>query len=594
MLKVYRSGSFWIVEFGPTNIVSYSLAGTYHIAAVANGYLHMYVMVQQNGIVFPRQIFGPKHYSDILDENGVPAGANLADVITYLTAQMGPQVGTLYIYTASNYTDLVATAPAPNLYDLAYVRNAQGTQWLPGTIGGTYYPNGTYLWNGSAWVSDRNAVATSFSELYAADTALQLQINSKADLADPRFPTTQEKAALVGTNGSPSAANHYLTDTDPRNTNARTPTAHTHAISEVIGLTAALAAKSDVGHTHIPSQVGLGNVPNVDATNPANIVQTPTYRFVSDVEHSTWNGKQNAIGYTPENVANLGITYAPVVAGKIPSTYIPGSYDDVLEGTWISTTVFNDPLGAPYVPAKGILYSDTTTNKIYRWGGSVYVELSPSPGSTDAVPEGVVNLYFTSARVLATILTGLSLVSSVAITAADTILTALGKLQAQITAHVPFLPTANQKAAMVSPNPATVSNYFITLADLVAALAQSGAAATRPVVSNTTGAGWTVSATKYSRVDYNLQIVVSISLSGGQVGDMYLEIAPAGTLPGGVWSPAANYGMAKSGSLVIGLALTDTVRNTLGALVPPNYLVRIRFVGTGTGSYISGRETFLG
>lgn len=40
------------------------------------------------------------------------------------------------------------------------------------------------------------------------------------------------------------------------------------------------------------TDVGLSNVPNVDATNPANIIQTATYRFVSDTEKDTWNAKQ--------------------------------------------------------------------------------------------------------------------------------------------------------------------------------------------------------------------------------------------------------------------------------------------------------------
>jgi len=53
--------------------------------------------------------------------------------------------------------------------------------------------------------------------------------------------------------------------------------------------------------------------------------------------------------------------------------------------------------------------------------------------STDSVPEGTFNLYFTVARVLATVLTGLSLVTNAAITASDTVLSALGKLQKQIT-----------------------------------------------------------------------------------------------------------------------------------------------------------------
>jgi len=41
-----------------------------------------------------------------------------------------------------------------------------------------------------------------------------------------RFPSSDEKAALAGTNGVPSAANPYVTDSDPRNTNTRAPTAH--------------------------------------------------------------------------------------------------------------------------------------------------------------------------------------------------------------------------------------------------------------------------------------------------------------------------------------------------------------------------------
>lgn len=54
-------------------------------------------------------------------------------------------------------------------------------------------------------------------------------------------------------------------------------------------------------------------------------------------------------------------------------------------------------------------------------------------GTTSDVPEGT-NLYHTAARVLATVLAGLSTATNAAITAADTVLSALGKLQAQITA----------------------------------------------------------------------------------------------------------------------------------------------------------------
>lgn len=45
--------------------------------------------------------------------------------------------------------------------------------------------------------------------------------------------TTREKAALRGTRGSPRAQNRFVTDDDPRNTNARAPSAH--ATSHQVG-----------------------------------------------------------------------------------------------------------------------------------------------------------------------------------------------------------------------------------------------------------------------------------------------------------------------------------------------------------------------
>lgn len=41
--------------------------------------------------------------------------------------------------------------------------------------------------------------------------------------------------------------------------------------------------------------VGLSNVVNLDTSNPANIVQSSSYRFVTDTEKTTWNGKQDLL-----------------------------------------------------------------------------------------------------------------------------------------------------------------------------------------------------------------------------------------------------------------------------------------------------------
>ncbi|MFF9541305.1 hypothetical protein ACF1BU_35240 [Streptomyces sp. NPDC014724] len=93
-------------------------------------------------------------------------------------------------------------------------------------------------------------------------------------------------------------------------------------------------------------------------------------------------------------MANRGVPggYAPLDSSAlIPSTYLPSYVDDVVEGSALETF--------PTTGEGGKIYVAVDTGKIYRWSGSGYVEISPSPGSTDAVPEGSANRYYTDARV---------------------------------------------------------------------------------------------------------------------------------------------------------------------------------------------------
>lgn len=76
--------------------------------------------------------------------------------------------------------------------------------------------------------------------------------------------------------------------------------------------------------------------------------------------------------------------------------------------------------------------------------------------NTTAVTEGT-NLYHTTARVLATALTGLSTATNAAITAADTVLSAAGKLQKQITDALTDIAT---KAGLTSNNTFSGENQF--------------------------------------------------------------------------------------------------------------------------------------
>lgn len=501
-------------------------------------------------------------YTDWRDENNNPFGS-LQALIDYAIGIFFLDGRLVFSKVADNYSALLLASPSAPTGSLAYVYNSQGTVWLPGTLGGTYYPNGIYLFDGVNWISSRNAISNQLQTLI--DNVASLQAG-KADLTDPRFPTTTQKAALTGSDGLPSGSNKYVTDSDPRNSNARVPLAH----------------------THIPSEVGLGNVPNVNATNPSNIVQDATHRFATDAEKATWNAKQSALGYTPENLANKGVIngYAGLDAsGRVPAAQLPAYVDDVLE--------FATLAAFPAPGTTGIIYIAIDTDKEYRWTGTAYREISPSPGNTDAVPEGPTNLYFTVARVLATTLTGFAIPTNAAVVATDTILQAFGKIQRQINDILVLLPTAGQKDALVGNNGVPgAANRYVTESGLAAAFTQSGSNVTRTLNTSAT-TGFLVSILKYSYVRYVIAVTCSVSLSGSQAGDAFIEIAPTGTAAGGAWTIIDQGGFSWAGGLVIGLTLSPTLRVSLAGFVPPNFDIRIRFAGTGSGAYVSGRENIL-
>jgi parallel beta-helix repeat protein len=160
------------------------------------------------------------------------------------------------------------------------------------------------------------------------------------------------------------------------------------------------------------------NVPTASATNRG---------VLSAADWITFNGKQAVLGFTPEDSANKGTAggYAPLDgSAKIASTYLPSYVDDVLE--------YANQAAFPGTGETGKIYVALDVNKTFRWSGSAYVEISASPGSTDAVTEGSTNLYFLGSRVLATVLAGLSTASNTVVTASHTILQAIGFLQKQV------------------------------------------------------------------------------------------------------------------------------------------------------------------
>jgi hypothetical protein len=122
------------------------------------------------------------------------------------------------------------------------------------------------------------------------------------------------------------------------------------------------------------TSLGLGTAATTDATAYATAAQ---------------GGKADT-AVQPATLTSGLAGKADLVGGLVPSVQLPGFVDDVLE--YANVAAF------PATGESGKLYISLATNRQYRWSGSIYVEINPSPGSTDAVPEGSVNLYFTTAR----------------------------------------------------------------------------------------------------------------------------------------------------------------------------------------------------
>jgi hypothetical protein len=88
---------------------------------------------------------------------------------------------------------------------------------------------------------------------------------------------------------------------------------------------------------------------------------------------SSLSGKEDNLGFTPEDSANKGAAngYAPLdSAAKVPAANLPSYVDDVEE--------YANFAGLPTTGETGKLYVTLDTNKVYRWSGSGYVEISAS------------------------------------------------------------------------------------------------------------------------------------------------------------------------------------------------------------------------
>lgn len=180
---------------------------------------------------------------------------------------------------------------------------------------------------------------------------------------DTRIPTQGENDALAGTDGTPSGANAYVTNSDPRNTNARAPLAHTHAAADVVSGTFADAriAQSSVTQHQAALSIAQSQVTGVRREKHIT-VESP-----SAAEDISWFFTDRAVTLSAiravirQQAGGATVTWTVrhstdrSVAGNEAVT---GGTTTTSQTTGSNVTVFNDAT----IPANSFVWIETTAS----------------------------------------------------------------------------------------------------------------------------------------------------------------------------------------------------------------------------------------
>lgn len=113
--------------------------------------------------------------------------------------------------------------------------------------------------------------------------------------------------------------------------------------------------------------------------------------------------------------------------------------------------------------------------------------------------------------------------------------------------------------------------------------------------SRSLNSGFQISTLRDCMVHYSVDIAATMSLIAGQTGTIFLEIASNSGFSTNL-QELGRFVNGNSGTLTIGLNLTQTVSGNLSGFVPAGYYCRIRTdntSGTPTFTYRSGQEVLL-
>ena len=147
------------------------------------------------------------------------------------------------------------------------------------------------------------------------------------------------------------------------------------------------------------AQVGLGNVDNTadldkPVSNATQELVDNTKKELEEKINNSGNDLQDNIDKIDERVINIenSVGAPDGIAtldseGKLEVSQIPNEALNVIEGKYMTETQFTDSEGVEFIPRHNTIYIDSIggSNKLYRWDGFKYVEVSDSDNVTEAI-----------------------------------------------------------------------------------------------------------------------------------------------------------------------------------------------------------------
>ena len=147
-------------------------------------------------------------------------------------------------------------------------------------------------------------------------------------------------------------------------------------VTTALGYTPYNATNPNGYTSNVGTVTSVGGTGTVSGLSLSGSVTTSGNLTLGGTLSLTSGNVTSALGYTPENAANKGVAngYASLDSGGlVPASQLPSYVDDVLE--------YANLAGFPASGETGKIYVALDTNKIYRWSGATYIEVSATVGT---------------------------------------------------------------------------------------------------------------------------------------------------------------------------------------------------------------------